>query len=176
MQRPFTPLHALALAATLVASALVASAPAIGRDYMLRNLTIVNPYAHATPAGARSGGAYLTIENHGKDNDQLIRAASPIAASTELHTMRMEGDVMRMRAVTSIGIPAGSTMSLAPGGYHVMFIGLKKPLVAGDAVPLTLTFEKAGTIDVEVTVAPLDAAASPPPMRGMDAPASPPAH
>jgi len=171
MQRRHMPLYAFALAA-----ALLASTPAIARDYTLKSLTIVDPNTRATPPGARSGGAYLAIENHGKDNDQLIRAASPIAASTELHTMRMEGDVMRMRAVTSIGIPAGSTMSLAPGGYHVMFIGLKKPLVAGDAVPLTLTFEKAGTIDVEVHVAPLDAAASPPPMRGMDAPASPPAH
>jgi copper(I)-binding protein len=171
MQRLCTPLYAFALAA-----ALLASAPALARDYTLKSLTIVNPHARATPPGARSGGAFLAIENHGKDNDQLIRAVSPIAASTELHTMRMEGDVMRMRAVTSIGIPAGSTMSLAPGGYHVMFIGLKKPLVAGDVVPLTLTFEKAGTIDVEATVAPLDTAASPPPMRGMDRGASPPAH
>ena len=171
MQRPFTPLCAFALAA-----ALLGSAPAIARDYTLNSLRIVDPHAQATPPGARSGGAYLTIENHGRDNDQLIRAASPVAASTELHTMRMEGDVMRMRAVTSIGIPAGSTMSLAPGGYHVMFVGLKKPLVAGVPVPLTLTFEKAGTIEVEVAVAPLGATAAPPPMRGMDMGAPPPAH
>ena len=171
MQRLCKPLYAFALTA-----ALFASAPAMARDYTLKSLTIVNPNARATPPGARSGGAYLTIENRGKDNDELIRAASPVAASTELHTMRTEGDVMRMRAVTSIGIPAGATMSLAPGGYHVMFVGLKKPLVAGQAVPLTLTFAKAGTIDVEVTVTPLDSAASPPPMRGMGMPASPPAH
>ena len=171
MQRRYTPFCAFALTV-----ALLASAPAMARDYTLKSLTIVNPNARATPPGARTGGAYLTIENRGKDNDQLIRAASPVADSTELHTMRMEGDVMRMRAVTSIGIPAGATMSLAPGGYHVMFIGLKKPLVAGQSVPLKLTFAKAGTVDVEVTVAPLDGAASPPPMHGMGMPASPPAH
>ena len=172
MQSLSKPLYAFALAA-----ALLASAPAMARDYTLKGLTIVNPNARATPPGARSGAAYLTIENHGYDNDELIGAASPIAASTELHTMRMQGDVMRMRAVTSIGIPAGSTMSLAPDGYHVMFVGLKKPLVAGEVVPLTLKFAKAGTIDVVVVVAPLDAAASPSPMHGgMGMPTSPPAH
>jgi periplasmic copper chaperone A len=171
MQRLRKPLYAFALTA-----ALLAGAPAMARDYTLKSLTIVNPNARATPPGARTGGAYLTIENHGKDNDQLVRASSPVADSTELHTMRMEGGVMHMRAVTSIGIPAGATMSLAPGGYHVMFIGLKKPLVAGQAVPLALTFAKAGTVDVEVTVAPLDSAASPPPTHGMGMPASPPAH
>src|SRR5512135_693406 len=172
MQRLRKPLYAFALGA-----ALLACAPAMARDYTLKSLTIVDPNARATPPGARSGGAYLTIQNHGKDNDELIGATSPIAASTELHTMRMEGDVMRMRAVTSIGIPAGSTMSLAPDGYHVMFVGLKKPLVAGKVVPLTLKFAKAGTIDVEVTVTPLDSAASPASMHGgMGMPASRPAH
>ena len=166
MQRLHVPLYAFA-----VAVALLASAQAAAGNYTLKSLKIVNPYARATPPGARSGGAYLTIENHGRDNDQLIRAESPVAASTELHTMRMEGEVMRMRAVTSIGIPAGATMALAPGGYHVMLVGLKKPLVAGERVPLALTFEKAGTIDVEVTVAPLDSAASPPAVGGMHMPA-----
>jgi copper(I)-binding protein len=166
MQRLCLPVHAFALAA-----ALLFCAPAVARDYTLKSLTIVDPHARATPPGARTGGAYLTIENHGRDNDQLVRASSPIADSTELHAMRMEGNVMRMRGVTAIGVPAGSRMALTPGGYHVMFVGLRKPLVAGDHVPLALTFEKAGTVDVEVTVTPLDAAASSPRMPGMDMPA-----
>lgn len=171
MQRPYASLLTFAMAA-----ALLAVTPAVARDYTLNGLKIIDPYARATPPGARSGGAFLTIENHGRENDQLIRVESPVAASTELHAMRMEGDVMRMRAVTSIGIPAGSKMALAPGGYHVMFIGLKKPLVAGERIPLALTFEKAGTIDVEVTVAPLDAGAPPAHGPGMGMPAPRPAH
>ena len=170
MQRLCKTLYACALAA-----ALLASAPAMARDYTLKSLTIVNPNARATPPGARSGGAYLTIENHGRDNDQLVRAASPVADSTELHTMRMEGEVMRMRAVTAIGIPAGAKMALTPGGYHVMFVGLRKPLVAGEQVPLALTFQKAGTIDVEVTVAPLDGGAARAHVPGMGMPAPQPA-
>ena len=171
MQRFCTPLFTFA-----VAAALLAAAPAIARDYTLKSLKIVDPYARATPPGARTGGAYLTIENHGRDNDQLVRAASPVADSTELHTMRMEGEVMRMRAVTAIGIPAGAKMALTPGGYHVMFVGLRKPLVAGERIPLALTFQKAGTIDVEVTVAPLDAGAAPAHMPGMGMPPPQPAH
>lgn len=166
MQTFRLPLHAFAFTA-----ALLSCAPAVARDYTLKSLTIVNPHARATPPGARTAGAYLTIENRGRDNDQLVRAASPIADSTELHAMRMEGNVMRMRGVTAIGVPAGSRMALTPGGYHVMFVGLRKPLVAGDHVPLALTFEKAGTVDVEVTVTPLDAAASNPRMPRMDMPA-----
>ncbi len=166
MQRLRLPVHAFALTA-----ALLFCAPAVARDYTLKSLTIVDPHARATPPGARTAGAYLTIENGGRDNDQLVRASSPIADSTELHAMRMEGDVMRMRGVTAIGVPAGSKMALTPGGYHVMFVGLRKPLVAGDHVPLALTFEKAGTVDVDVTVTPLDAAASSPRMPGADMPA-----
>lgn len=151
MPRTHSPLFFL-----VVAAALCASTAALAHDYALKNLRIVNPTARATPPGARTGGAYLTIENRGKDNERLVRVASPVADSAQLHMMRVEDGMMRMRNVSSVGIPAGSAMTLAPGGYHVMLVGLKQALVAGDTFPLALTFEKAGTIEVMVTVTALD--------------------
>jgi hypothetical protein len=155
-------------------AALGISASALAHDYALKNLRIINPTARATPPGARTGGAYLTIENRGRDNERLVRVASPVADSAQLHMMRVEGGMMRMRDVTSVGIPAGSVMTLAPGGYHVMLVGLKRPLVAGDAFPLALTFEKSGTIEVLVTITELDASTASP-AAGMSMPAPHPA-
>jgi copper(I)-binding protein len=118
----------------------------------LKELRIVHPYARATPPGARSGGIYLVVENAGKEADRLVGAASPAARIVEIHAMRMEGNMMRMRPVAALDIPAGGKATLAPGGYHVMLSDLHAPLVAGATVPLTLKFEKAGTIDVTVDV------------------------
>lgn len=147
------------VAATL-AALLVVAGPVIGRDYTLANLRIEHPHARPTPPGARTGGAYLTIENVGKDGDRLLRAASSVAGTVEVHTMTMEGNMMRMRAIPALDIPPGQKVALAPGGYHVMLLDLKHPLAVGDKLPLTLTFEKAGTIDVEVDVEAANAAAA----------------
>jgi len=136
----------------------VAATPSHARDYSLRNLRIEHPYARPTPPGARTGGAYLTIRNAGNEADRLLRVSSPAAATVELHSMTMDGNVMRMRAIAALDIPAGAAVTLGSSGYHVMLIDLARPLAAGSSVPLTLTFEKSGTLDV---VADVEAPAGP---------------
>jgi hypothetical protein len=121
-------------------------------DATLGNLTIEHPYARPTPPGARTGGAYCTIRNRGSATDRLLRVASPAAASVELHSMTMQGNLMRMRPVTGIDIPANGEVVLASGGLHVMLVDLRKPLVAGDTVPLTLEFERSGRVDIAANV------------------------
>ncbi len=125
---------------------------ALAHDYELKSLKIDHPFARATPAGATVAGAYMTIKNAGTAPDRLISAASTVAGVVELHEMAMEGNVMKMRAVPGIDIPAGGKAELKPGGYHVMLMALKGPLVEGQEVPLTLRFEKSGTVDVKVKI------------------------
>jgi copper(I)-binding protein len=133
----------------MLLAALIAS-PALAHDYKLGDLQIDHPFARAT--AGRTGGAFLTIKNAGAGADRLIAAASPVAPNVELHTTVKDGDVMRMRPVAAIDVPAGETVRLQPGGLHVMLIGLAKPLKAGEKFPLTLTFEKAGKVEVTVDV------------------------
>ena len=138
----------LALAA--IAAAYAAAAPA--HDYQLRALRIDHPFARATPPGARSGGVYLTVENNGKETDRLLSVSSPVAGDVGLHRMVMDAGVMRMRTVAGVDIKPGGQLVLGPGGYHVMLGDLKHPLRAGDHFPLTLAFENAGSIEVQVLV------------------------
>jgi copper(I)-binding protein len=137
--------------AVLAAALASGSASAMAQNDARANLRIEHPYARPTPPGARTGGAYLTIENRGQQ-DRLIRVATPAAGAAEIHSMTMEGNVMRMRAVAAVEIPSHATTALKPGGFHVMLMDLKQPLVAGGTLPLSLTFEKAGTIDVTARV------------------------
>ena len=135
-------------------------APAAGaHDYTLSTLAIAHPFARATPPGAQIGGAYMTIDNKGAADDALVRASSPVAGSVQIHTMTMDGNVMRMHEVAGVDLPAGKRVALAPGGYHLMLVGLRKPLAEGTRVPLTLTFAHAGSIDVEVAVESMTAGA-----------------
>ncbi len=136
----------------LLAVLLLAPSVAVARDYAIGELRIGHPYARPTPPGARTAGVYFTVANAGKDADRLVRVASPVARAADVHTMTMDGNVMRMRAIAALDIPAGKSVALAPGGYHVMLLDLGHPLAPGDSVPLTLTFEKAGTIRVEAQV------------------------
>jgi hypothetical protein len=106
---------------------------------------------------------YLAMTNNGRAADRLVSAASPIAAAVSLHQSQTIGGVTSMRAVDGIAVPAGQTVVLAPGGFHLMFEGLKRPLKAGDHAPLTLTFAKAGLVRTEVTVR----VAAPQPMSDM---------
>jgi copper(I)-binding protein len=128
------------------------SLSAAAHDFAAGGLRIGHPYARATPPGATVAGAYLSIDNKGKSADRLLRAASPVAGLVELHSMRMEGNVMRMRAVPAIDVPAGASVKLAPGGLHVMLQELKRPLKPGERVPMTLVFERAGEVKVELAV------------------------
>jgi copper(I)-binding protein len=127
-------------------------APAAAHDYTAGTLRIEHPSARPTPPGARTGGAYFSIRNVGTAGDRLISAASPVAESVQIHSMTMDGNLMKMRAIAALDIPAGSTVTLGSGGYHVMLIGLRRPLAVGDQLSLSLTFEKAGTIQVSAYV------------------------
>lgn len=156
-----TPMSSIRRALLVTAWLAALTAPALAHDYTVGDLHIDHPWARATVAGQRAGGAFLTIDNRGRSDDRLLRVQAPAdrASSAELHSMRQEGDVMRMREVGSIDIPAGQTVKLQPGGLHIMLMGLKAPLQAGDKFPLVLTFEKAGSVTVEVLVQAVNAAA-----------------
>ena len=133
--------------------AALCSAPAAARDYQLGALEISAPWARATPPSAPAGGGFLKITNTGSTSDRLVAASSPAAELVQVHEMKMDGNVMRMREVEKgLEIPAGGSVTLAPGGLHLMMMGLKGPLKQGATVLVTLVFEKAGKIDVELTV------------------------
>lgn len=128
------------------------SLPLFAHAYDLGDLHIGHPYTRVTPPGVKTAGAYLSIDNKGKAADRLLKAASPVAGSVALHNMSMDGNVMRMRAVPSVAVAAGTTVSFAPGGLHIMLEDLKQPLKKGDKFPLTLYFEKAGQVKVDILV------------------------
>jgi len=115
-------------------------------------LEIENAWARATPPGAAVAGGYFAIRNKGAVADRLVGVSSPASARVEIHEMAMEKDVMRMREVKGIDVPAKKSVELKPGGYHLMLIELKAPLKPGDKLPLTLRFEKAGEVKAEIAV------------------------
>lgn len=136
----------------------VLATPAVAVAQGTSPLRIEQPFARATAPTARAGSAYMTIVNSAATADRLLRAESSVAARVELHTVIKEGDVMRMREVPAIDVPANGKATLAPGGFHVMLMELKAPLKAGDTAAITLVFEKAGRIDVAVPILPLGSA------------------
>ena len=144
----------LRLSATLIALALLAAVgPSLAHDYKVGDLQIDHPWARATAPQQANGAAYLTIANQGSGADRIVGAESTAAATVELHTHDVDSaGVMRMREVEAIELPAGETTALRPGGLHVMLIGLAAPLVEGETFPLTLVFEAAGAVEVEVQV------------------------
>lgn len=137
--------------AVLVALAL-ASVPAAAHDYSAGDLKIDHPWARATPGAITTGAVYLSVTATGSAPDRLVAAATPRAAKAELHTQMMDGDVMKMRALSAIEINPGEPAVLKPGSLHIMLVGLTAPLREKDRFPLTLTFEKAGKVDVDVLV------------------------
>jgi copper(I)-binding protein len=139
------------LFAALLACALGASAAA-AHEYALKSLKIDHPFARATPPGARTGGVFVTLENTGDRADRLMSVSSPVAGVAEIHEMRLDAGVMKMRDVGTLEVKAGETVRLKPGGYHVMLSELKQPLKVGDRFPLTLKFENAGAVEVSVWV------------------------
>jgi copper(I)-binding protein len=122
-------------------------------DIKAGDLVISQAWSRATPKGATVAGGYLTIRNQGQTPDRLIAVTSPAGAKADVHEMSMEGTTMRMRPVKDgLAIPPGQTVTLEPSGYHLMVTGLKAPLQQGDTLPATLTFEKAGKVDVPFEV------------------------
>jgi copper(I)-binding protein len=132
--------------------AAVLSASAWAHGVTAGDLKIGHPWARPTVQGQPTGGGFLKIENTGKTAERLLGATSTVGDHLELHTMSMEGDVMRMRQVDGIDIAPGATVELKPGAFHMMIMGLKAPLKAGDKFPVTLKFQKAGEVKVEVWV------------------------
>jgi copper(I)-binding protein len=108
-------------------------------------------WARPTVNGQAGGGGFLRITG-GAAADKLVSASAGISKTVELHTMEMDGNMMRMRRIDAIDVPAGGTVELKPGGKHVMFMGLTQTLKKGDAFVLTLRFEKAGDVKVDVKV------------------------
>lgn len=118
----------------------------------LANLTVDNDYARATPPHANNSAAFMVIHNSNKKEVNLIAASSNIAERVELHTHLMEDGVMKMRQVKQISIPAGSQRELQPGGYHIMFLGLKQPLKEDERVPLRLYFDNGEEITLDTPI------------------------
>ncbi len=115
-------------------------------------LMAVEPFAFETAASAKAGGAYVSIMSHG-GADRLLDAQSPVAKRVEIHTHIKDGDVMRMRKVDGpLPVTADEPIKMGPGGIHVMLMGLNNPLDAGTTIPVTLIFEKAGEMTVDVPV------------------------
>jgi copper(I)-binding protein len=139
------------------AASLVFANPALAQSGQLE---ISKAWARATPGNAENGAAYLTIES--PTADRLVSAVSPAAKKAELHTMSMQGMVMKMRPLAGVDIPAGQPVALKPGGEHIMLLGLSHPLREGQSFPLTLNFEKAGSRTVTVNIEKAGAAAPSP--------------
>lgn len=127
--------------------------PAHAEDATSGSVKISAPWTRATPKGAQVGAGYMTITNTGSAPDRLVGGASEVASDFEIHEMHMDNGVMRMRQITKgLEIKPGQSVELKPGGNHVMFLGLKKPLAQGEHVKATLAFEKAGKVVVDFTV------------------------
>lgn len=125
-------------------------------------IVIRSPWARASVG--RNGAAYFTLVNSGESDIKLVGVSAGVAKRVELHTHKMEGDIMRMRPLEHIIVPAGTTVTLKPGGHHVMLMGLTQKLKEGDSFPLTMFFENAGRRHVSVKIGKIGAAG---PMDGM---------
>jgi hypothetical protein len=122
-------------------------------DYMAGSLDISDPWSRATPKGSSVAAGYMKITNNGSVPDRLIGGSSDVASKFEVHEMKMEDGVAKMRPIKGgLEIKPGETVELKPGSFHVMFVDLKKPLSAGDHFKATLAFEKAGTVSVDYDV------------------------
>ena len=131
----------------------------VAHDYTIGSIKIGHPWTRATAPGAKTGGGFLKLENKGSE-DRLVSASATVSEAVELHSMSMEGDVMKMRKLDKgIELPAGKTVELKPGGLHMMLVGLKAPLKEGQSFALKLKFEKAGEITVDVKIDKLGASA-----------------
>lgn len=150
-------IKSLLLAALVALTAPAALAHGTGHgasaEFKAGELTIAAPFTRATPPAAPVAGGFFTVTNAGATDDTLIGARSEIAGRMEVHEMAMTDGVMKMRELAAgLPIPAGQTVELKPGGYHIMFLDLKAPLVEGETVDVTVIFEKAGEVVLHMPV------------------------
>ncbi len=151
--RVFAPVFAAAFGAVVLAAVVLFGPAASARDYKAGDLQIGQPWARATPHGAKVAGGFVTVVNAGTAADRLVSATAEIAEHAEIHEMSMKDGVMTMRPLADgVAVPAGGELALRPGGYHLMFVGLKRMLKQGESFAGTLTFEKAGTVEVSFQV------------------------
>jgi periplasmic copper chaperone A len=137
----------------LAAALMLTAGSAIAQTYKAGAIEIEQPWARATPKGATIGAGYMKITNTGTEPDRLVGGSAPFTGRLEVHSMTMEQGVMKMRELKDgLEIKPGETVELKPGGYHMMFVGLKQPLKQGEDLTVTLKFAKAGTIEVKYPV------------------------
>lgn len=157
-----TPAPSVRIVAAAAPAPATAAAPAPATagaaTFQAGDVAIATPWLRATPGGAKVAGGYVSLTNTGKTADRLVGAAIPQAGEGEVHAMSMEGGVMKMAPLPDgLTIEPGQTVELKPGGNHLMFLGLKDGLKAGETVSGTLTFARAGTVPVTFSVAPIGA-------------------
>jgi copper(I)-binding protein len=144
---------AIALLTGAAFSAAMPSPAAAAGDYDVGSIHISQPWSRATPKGAASGAGYMTLTNKGAVPDKVSCVSDDSSAQCQIHSMTMDGGVMKMRPVEGgLEIKPGESVTLKPGGYHMMFLNLNHPLAQGQMVKVTLKFDHAGTIDVEYPV------------------------
>ena len=140
-------------ALVLAAALMLMAGTGIAETYKAGAIEIEQPWARATPKGATIGAGYMKITNTGTEPDRLVGGAASFAGRLEVHSMTMEQGVMKMREIKDgLEIKPGETVELKPGGYHMMFVGLKQPLKQGEDLTVTLKFAKAGTVEVKYPV------------------------
>lgn len=136
----------------LIATLLTPTLFAIAHEYDAGELHIEHPWSRAMPPTAPTAAAYFVVHNKGIEADTLLSAASPHAGKVELHEHVHADGLMKMQEVQNVEVPAGGEVRFEPMGYHVMMFELQAQAKDGDRFPLTLTFEKAGQVEVEVAV------------------------
>ena len=146
------------LATMYAAVGIVLCGSVMAQNASVGSIKVENAYTRATAPGQQVAGGFLKIENKGSA-DQLVSASSPAAGEVQLHEMAMDGNVMKMRQVKDIPVPANGSVELKPGGLHLMFMNIKAPLAAGETVPVKLKFAKAGEVEVRMPVNPTTATA-----------------
>jgi copper(I)-binding protein len=138
--------------AALVVCAVLLAFPAFAHEIVAGTLVIHHPWSRATPTGAKTAAVYMMLHNKGDKPDRLIGAETDAADSAEFHLMSMDNGIMTMRHVDALDIPAAGSAEMAPHGLHIMLTGLKKPLAEYDTFDMTLIFEHAGRVKIEVEV------------------------
>src|SRR5271156_4197395 len=151
---------AFAVLASQVLTARFSATPLQAADYDVGSIHIALPWARATPKGASAGAGYMTITNKGTTADRLSCVSDDASAQCQIHSMTIEDGVMKMRPVEGgLEIKPGETITLKPGGFHMMFVDLTHPLEQGKSVGVTLKFDTAGTVKVDLPIAAIGAPA-----------------
>jgi copper(I)-binding protein len=136
----------------ILLAAIVFATAALGHSQEKGDIQVRHPWARATPPGAKVGAAYLEIRNLGSQPDRLVSATTAVAKRVEMHITEHAAGVAKMRQLQAFEVPARERLALRPGGAHLMLVDLTRPLAKGERFAMTLRFERAGEVAVEVEV------------------------